>query len=99
MVDNEVLFKGTVERAIYDTEDYKIYAINVDRNKYPDIKFTKYGNASITGELHSLGIGIEYEIKAIEQHNKNGYSYKVINIRRDRPSNAYDMSVFHIQFL
>ena len=27
-------------------------------------------------------IGIEYEIKAIEQNTKYGYSYKVLNIRR-----------------
>lgn len=80
--DKEIIFKGRVIRQTYDGGDYKIYALDVDKEIYPEIKFTKYGNATITGEMHELGIGIEYEIKAIEQNTKYGYSYKVLNIRR-----------------
>ena len=29
--------------------------------------------------MHELGVGIEYEVKAIEQNTKYGYSYKVLD--------------------
>ena len=92
--EKEVLFKGRIVRQTYDGGDYKIYAVDVDKDIYPEIKFTKYGNATILGEIHELGIGIEYEIKAIEQNTKYGYSYKVLNIRRNKPQSASDMYIF-----
>lgn len=97
--DKEVIFKGRVVRQTYDGGDYKIYAVDVEKEKYPDIKFTKYGNATITGEMHELGVGIEYEIKAIEENTKYGYSYKVLNIRRNKPTTASDMYVFLSEIL
>lgn len=90
----EILFKGRIIRQTYNGGDYKIYAVNVNKDIYPDIKFTKYGNCTILGEMHELGIGIEYEIKAVEQNTKYGYSYKVLNIKRDRPQSASDMYLF-----
>ena len=90
----EITFKGRVVNQTYNSESYKVYAVDVDRNTYPEIKFTKYGNAIICGELHDLAIGVEYEVKAIEQQTKYGYSYKVINIRRNRPTSASDMYLF-----
>lgn len=92
--EKEVKFKGRVVRQTYDGGDYRIYAVDVDKNIYPDIKFTKYGNCTIRGEMHELGVGIEYEIRAIEENTKYGYGYKVLNIRRDKPSSATDMYVF-----
>ena len=47
--DKEIIFKGRVIRQTYDGGDYKIYALDVDKEIYPEIKFTKYGNATITG--------------------------------------------------
>ena len=44
--------------------------------------------------MHELGVGIEYEIRAVEQNTKYGHSYKVVNIRRDKPQNATDMYLF-----
>ena len=90
----EILFKGRIIRQTYNGGDYKIYAVDVNKDIYPDIKFTKYGNCTILGEMHELGIGIEYEIKAVEQNTKYGYSYKVLNIKRDRPQSASDMYLF-----
>lgn len=92
--EKEVLFKGRIVRQTYDGGDYKIYAVDVDKDIYPEIKFTKYGNATILGEIHELGIGIEYEIKAVEQNTKYGHSYKVLNIRRNKPQSASDMYIF-----
>ncbi len=92
--EKEVLFKGRVIRQTYNSDNYKIYALDIDKDLYPDIKLSKYGNAVICGEIHDLGIGIEYEVKAIEQSTKYGYSYKVLNLRRNRPKSANDMYVF-----
>ena len=79
-------FKGVVIRCTYNTPDYKIYAVEVNKKDYPDIKQNKYGNVSILGELSDLTLGVEYEITAEEQLNKYGVSYKVINIKRDIPT-------------
>ena len=92
--EKEILFKGRIVRQTYNGGDYKIYAVDVNKDIYPDIKFTKYGNCTILGEIHELGVGIEYEIRAVEQNTKYGYSYKVLNIRRDRPQSASDMYLF-----
>ena len=92
--EKEVLFKGKIVRQTYDGGDYKIYAVDVDRNTYPEIQLNKYDNVKILGEIHELGIGIEYEIKAIEQTTKYGYSYKVLNIKRNKPTSASDMFLF-----
>lgn len=93
-MDQEVKFVGTMVRKIYDSEDFKIYAMDVDKATYPDIKFNKYKNTSITGELPELSEGMSYEITAVEQQTKYGYSYKVMNIRQDKLRNSYDMYLF-----
>lgn len=90
----KVLFKGRIVRQTYNSNNYKVYAIDVDKSVYPNIKFSKYGNAIICGDVHDLSEGIEYEVKAVEQITKHGYSYKVLNIKRDRPENAADMYMF-----
>lgn len=92
--EKEVVFKGRIIRQTYCNNDFRIYAVDVNKDIYPDIKFTKYQSATITGEMHELGVGIEYEIRAIEQNTKYGYSYKVVNIRRDKPQDATDMYLF-----
>ena len=93
-MDQEVKFVGTMVRKIYDSEDFKIYAMDVDKATYPDIKFNKYKNTSICGELPELSEGMSYEITAVEQQTKYGYSYKVMNIRQDKLRNSYDMYLF-----
>ena len=92
-------FKGVVERCIYNTPDFKIYAVNVDKIKYPELKQSKYGNVSIIGELADLTLGVEYEITAEEQANKYGTSYKVINIKRDLPTTIEGAYLFLSEIL
>lgn len=94
MDKKEVKFKCSVVRKTYDGGDFKIYAVDVDKNKYPDIKFTKYGNVTLTGEIHELGVGSNYEVAAVEQLSKYGYGYKVTNIKRDRPTSAEETYIF-----
>ena len=91
-------FTATIERKFWEDEssNFRIYATNVDPVEIAklNLKRTKYGNVAIQGTLHELGEGLDYQIKAEETNGKNGYSYKVINISRNRPKNAEDMYLF-----
>ena len=75
-MDNEVKFVGTMVRKVYDGDDYKIYGLNVSKEKYPDIKQNKYKNVTITGLLPELSEGMAYEVTAVEEQSKYGYCYK-----------------------
>ena len=99
MSEQEYKFIGRAERCVYNSEDFKVYAMNVDKNKYPNIKHNKFGNVSISGELSDLSLGVEYEIVGIEAPSKNGMGYKVLNIRRDVPKSSEDMYVFLSEIL
>jgi len=87
-------FKGVVVANPYNTDDYKIYALEVDDIKYPHIAKNSYGNVSILGNLPDLETGIEYSIKSEEKEGKNGISYKVINIGRDMPKTETSTRLF-----
>ena len=99
MDNKQYKFKGVVIRCTYNTPDFKIYAVDVDKDKYKNIKFNKYDNVSILGELSDLTLGIEYEITAEEQTNKYGTSYRVINIRRDIPTTTEGTYIFLSEIL
>lgn len=75
-------FKAIIERIIKDSDNFKMYAVNPTTNQ-EEIKYNKYGNVVISGDIHSLTIGMEYTIKADE----GKYGYSVINIKRDKPTN------------
>ena len=92
-------FKGVVIRCTYNTPDYKIYAMEVSKRDYPEIKQNKYNNVSILGELADLTLGVEYEVTAEEQTNKYGTSYKVINLRRDMPTTVEGTYIFLSEIL
>ena len=94
MGDKELKFKAKVIRNICDYENFKSYAVTVDKQQYPFIKYTKYQNAVINGDLPPLTMGIEYDVTAVEEHNKYGYSYKVRHIKMDVPTTDIDMYVF-----
>lgn len=87
MIDNKVFkFKGKVVRSIYKSDNFSVYALDVNKTDYPDIKQNKYNNVGICGELHDLITDVEYEIEATEQDTKYGTSYKVVKIKRDEPT-------------
>ena len=99
MVDVKYKFKGVIERCVYNSPDFKIYAVATDKNKYPELKQNKYGNVSILGELSDLTLGVEYEFTTVEQESKYGTSYKVLNIRRDLPTTVEGTYVFLSEIL
>lgn len=92
--EKQYKFKGVAEKCIYNSTDFKVYAFTVNKNDYPEIKYNKYNNVSVSGELHDLTLGIEYEIVAAEQQSKYGTNYKVIHIKRDVPKTSKDMQLF-----
>lgn len=99
MNDKQYKFKGIIDKCVYNTPDFKIYGVIVDKNKYPELKQNKYGNVSVIGELSELTLNVEYEITAEEQINKYGTSYKAINIRRDVPTTIEETYIFLSEIL
>lgn len=97
--EKEYKFSCRVVRCTYDTPDFRIYAVDVDKKKYPDVKHNKYGNVTLLGELHELTLGVDYEVVAVEQTSKYGINYKVLNIKRDMPTTAEDMYLFLSEIL
>ena len=94
MANKEVIFKGKIVREVYKADDFRVYGMNVSKDDYPDVKRNKYNNVGISGNLPVLDEGIEYEVVGLETMSKNGYSYKVLNIRRDVPKSKEDMFLF-----
>lgn len=94
MNDKQVEFKGRAARCVYSSPDFKTYAMDVDKDEYPDIKQNKYKNVSIIGNISDLTLGVEYEITATEEESKYGTSYRVTNIRRNVPTTAADTKIF-----
>ena len=79
-------FKCKIQRLVYSQENYKIYGVEVDTEKYPSIQLNKYGNATIVGDLHVLTTGVEYIVSATPKSGKYGISYEVKNIKMERPT-------------
>lgn len=89
-----VEFIGRVVRQTYSSENYKMYALDVNKEKYPDLKHTIYGNVCIGGNLHDLIPDNEYYIKAIEKNSSKGYKYEVTNIRKTDLKSEGDVYTF-----
>ena len=79
-------FKCTPERLVYNSDEYKIYGCSVNSFEYPDIQVSKYGTATIKGNVQELNLGVEYTVKAKEISDKYGVGYEVINIKREKPT-------------
>lgn len=94
MKDKQVEFKGEISKCVYSSPNFKVYGVDVDILKYPDVKLNQYGNVSISGDISDLIVGSEYEITAIEENGKYGVGYKVVNIRRDIPASSEGAKIF-----
>lgn len=101
MNNDETIYKftATILHCNYNTPDFKIYVVDVDNKKFPNIKRNSYKNFSILGELPELFLGAEYEFTAIEQCNNYGTSYKVLNVTRNAPSNEEETYDFLLEIL
>ena len=94
MDNNQVEFKGTVVKCVYSSPNFKTYALDVDKEKHPNIKHNKFNNVSLIGDLSDLTINLEYDIVATEEQTKYGVSYRAINVHRDMPTSATGTKAF-----
>ena len=87
-------FKCIPSICVYDSDNFKIYGCYIDTTQYPDVKINKYGTATIKGDIPELIIGADYNVKAEMISDKYGISYKVINIRQDKPTTIQSARTF-----
>ena len=87
-------FKGTMKKCVYNSENFKVYAFNVDSSKFPEVRLNSYKNCTVIGDLPDLVEDIEYEIIAIEKKGKYGLSYQVVNLKRDIPATTEETYSF-----
>lgn len=87
-------FKATPVRCLFNSENFKIYGCAVDSFKYPGVKINSYNNATIKGDIQELNLDCEYLIKGEETQDKYGISYKVINIKSEKPTTIESSRAF-----
>lgn len=79
MGEQIIEFSAIIDKKVKEYENFKIYAISPIDNQ-DSIKYNKYGNVSISGDLPDLTLGLTYYVKGIE----NKWGYEVINIKREK---------------
>ena len=98
-VEEMIEFSCRASRKVFSGDNYKVYGVEVDELLYPQVEINQYGNATITGNFHELGIGIQYYVKAIPEETRYGTSYKVQNIKRDKPTSLEATQEFLMEIL
>ena len=94
MNDKVLKFRGRIIRKVYANEDYRVYGVEIDKVSYPELKFNRYGNITIVGDIGDLTFNVDYNITAKEENTKNGISYRVLNITRKKPTTIEDSFTF-----
>ena len=71
-----VIFNAVIEREVYNSENFKVYAVapTTQRDK---LKYNKYGNVSICGNIQELSLGMTYTITG-KLNKKDGYDVMTI---------------------
>lgn len=92
-------FKCRVISPKFISEDFKIYKIEIDKNIYPNLKQNNKKEYIIVGNIHNLVPDIEYTIRATEENKKYGYQYKVLNVKREKPTNKTTAKKFLTEVL
>lgn len=80
-----IKFEATPVKCIFNAENYKIYACDIDRHKFPDVKLNNYYNVTISGDCGDLSLGMLYDIEAEEKQSKYGYDYRIKYIKQQKP--------------
>ena len=96
MEDKIVEFEGTVSRCVFNSPNYKVYGMGVNKAKFPNLAYNNFGNITISGKnIFELENNVLYKIKAKEVYNnKFGTQYEVISIGADTPIEANDVHKF-----
>ena len=98
-MDKIVDFKCVPERIVYNSTDFKIYGVSINSFEYPDIKISKYGTATIKGNMSELNLSVDYIVKAKEVSDSRGIEYEVINIKREKPTTLAATRTFLYEIL
>ena len=93
--DNVFIFKATIKKCRYNSEEFKIYVADINETKYKDVKLNSAGQLILTGNMPNLIPDIEYEFTAKKEYNtKFGVQYKVISLRRDLNNDEFSSRKF-----
>ena len=92
-----ITFKGQYNRTLCNKDDFKMYAIDINKDDYPNIPLNKYGNVVICGDLFDLQYGLTYDITVHEEPLK--YGYKVLNITYEKPRDEESIRTFLSEIL
>lgn len=93
-------FSGKVVKCVCNKPDFKIYGLEVDAKKFPELEINKFGNVCISGDIPELIENVTYDIEAEESpSSKYGMGYKVIHIKRDIPKTGEDVYAFLSEIL
>lgn len=85
-MDDKIKFKGNMKRCIYKSDNFGVYAFDVDTKRYPEIVLNSYKNCTVIGDLPDLTEDVEYDIVATTKESKYGLSYEVVQIKRNTPT-------------
>lgn len=89
---SRVTFECQLDRQLFKRDGFYIYAMNIDRIKYPDVVVNRYGNVTILGNnLYDLDYKQTYNVIAEPKDTKYGISYDVISIGFDQPQTEEDV--------
>lgn len=87
-------FEATPIRCIYNSENYKIYACDIDTAKYKNIKLNQYFNVTIVGDCGELTLNMLYDIDAEEKQGKYGFQYLIKSIKQQKPMSERGLREF-----
>lgn len=97
--NKEVKFDFTLAYKRYESEDYKIYLVDI-KNPTDDIKSNTRGEFVIVGDIPELSFNINYQaIATMEIHKTFGLQYKIKNIKQERKTDLESSRAFLSEIL
>lgn len=94
MGDRDIKVRARVEKCVYDSDTFRVYAMNVLEVINGDVIKNKYGNISLSGAIQRLEQGIDYIVEARFEDNKYGGGYKMKSISADKPKSLEETYAF-----
>ena len=90
----DIKVRAQVEKCVYDSDTFRVYAMNVLEVIDGDVIKNKYGNISLSGAIQRLEQGIDYIVEARFEDNKYGGGYKMKSISADKPKSLEETYAF-----
>jgi len=90
----DIKVRAQVEKCVYDSDTFRVYAMSVLEVIDGDVIKNKYGNISLSGAIQRLEHGIDYIVEARFEDNKYGGGYKMKSISADKPKSLEETYAF-----